>query len=159
MAQDTVRPVLHIGAQQTLVRAAAVEDPQGLPLAIGSHRTTADFFRHSPPFPGELEAAIMMVEDELSRVPALASNEATVLVPAAFMEELRRSAGAVDWAVNSLSLDQVEHLFDLLAALSLGRPAASAGISGAPEFAATLLILRECMHHLKFDAVWLEASI
>lgn len=157
MAPDAVRPVLHIGAQQTLVLAAAVADPQGLPLAMGSSRTAAACFGHSPPFPGELEAAIMVVEDELSRVPALAANQATVVMPAAFIEAIRRSAGLIDGAVNVLSLAQVERLFDLLAALSMGRPAASAGIPADPAFAATLLILRESMHHLKFDSVRLEA--
>jgi hypothetical protein len=154
---DTAQPVLHIGAQQTLVLATAVADPQGLPLAIGSSRTAAACFGHSPPSPGELEAAIMVVEDELYRVPALAANQATVVVPKAFIEAIGRSVGAIDGAVSILSLDQVERLFDLLAALSMGRPAASAGIPADPEFAATLLILRESMHHLKIDSVRLEA--
>lgn len=158
MAHDTVPPALHIGAQQTVVRAVAVADPQGLPLAIGSSRTAAACFGHSPPSPGELEAAIMVVEDELSRVPALAAKQATVVVPAAFIEAIRRSAGLIDGAANVLSLDQVERLFDLLAALSMGRPAARAGIPADPAFAATLLILRESMHHLKFDSVRLEAA-
>jgi hypothetical protein len=69
MAQPTPGPVLHMGAQQTLVLAGAVAEPQGLPLAIGFRRTAVACFRHSPPSPGELEAAIMVVEDELSRVP------------------------------------------------------------------------------------------
>lgn len=158
MAHDTVRPALHIGAQQTLVLTGGVADAQGLPLAIGSSRTAAQCFGHSPPSPGELEAAIMVVEDELSRVPALAANQATVVVPAVFIEALGRSAGAIDGAASILSLDQVERLFDLLAALSMGRPAASAGIPGDPAFAATLLILRESMHHLKFDSIRLEAA-
>lgn len=157
MAPGTVRAVLHLGAQQTLVFAAEVADPQGLPLAIGSRRTAVDCFGHSPPSPGELEAAIMVVEDELHRVPALAAKQATVVVPTGFIAALGRSAGASAGPC-VLSLDQVERLFDLLAAWSMGRPAASAGIPGDPAFAATLLILRESMHHLKFDSVRLEAG-
>ena len=101
----------------------------------------------------------MVVEDELCRVPALAANQATVVVPAAFIEAIGRSAGLIDGAANVLSLDQVERLFDLLAALSMGRPAASAGIPADPAFATTLLILRESMHHLKFDSIRLEAVV
>ena len=152
------QPVLHIGAQQTVVLTGTAADPQALPLAIGSVRTAEDCFGHSPPSPGELEAAIMVVEDELSRVPAMAAAQATVVAPAAFIEAMGRSAGLADGAVSVLSLDQVERLFDLLAALAMGRPAASAGIPADPEFAATLLILRESMHHLKFESVRLAAA-
>lgn len=155
MAHDTVWPVLHIGVQQTIILTGTAAGTQAQSLAIGSVRTAADCFGHSPPSPGELEAAIMVVEDELGRVPALAANQATVVVPAAFIEALGR---VVDGPVKMLSIDQVERLFDLLAALSMGRPAASAGIPADPEFAATLLILRESMHHLKFDAVRLETE-
>ena len=158
MTQDTVWPVLHIGAQQTLVLTGAGVDAHALSLAMGSSRTAAQCFGHSPPSPGELEAAIMVVEDALSRVPALAANQAKVVVPAVFIEAIGRSAGATDGFAGILSLDQVERLFDLLAALSMGRPAASAGIPGDPAFAATLLILRESMHHLKFESVRLEVA-
>ena len=52
-----------------------------------------------------------------------------------------------------MPVDTVERLFDLLAALSQGRPASSAGIPDSPEFAARLLVLREFMHHLGFAEV------
>ena len=156
MAQVWLGPVLHIGAQQTLVLAAAVAAPQGLSLAIGFSQTAVDCFRHSPPSPGELEAAIMVVEDELSRVPALAVDHATVVVPAGFIGAIGQ---AVAGPADVLSLDQVERLFDLLAAWSMGRPAASAGMPDAPEFAATLLILRESMHHLRLASVRLDAVL
>lgn len=160
MTHEAVRrhpAMLHIGAQQTVILTGTSADHQGLPLAMGSVRTAEDCFSHSPPSPGELEAAIMVVEDELSRVPAIAATQAIVVAPAAFIDAIGRSAGLADRAVRVLSLDQVERLFDLLAALSMGRPAASAGIPADPEFAATLLILRESMHHLKFESVRLEA--
>jgi hypothetical protein len=53
-------------------------------------------------------------------------------------------------------VEAVERLFDLLAALSLGRPASSAGIPADGVFAARLLILRELMHHLGFAALQLR---
>jgi hypothetical protein len=51
------------------------------------------------------------------------------------------------------SIDAVERQFDLLTALTQGRPATSAGIPTDIGFAATLLILREFMHHLQFSAI------
>ena len=154
MAHGEARPVLDLGAQQTLVLTATTANAPGLPLDIGFSLTAAQCFGHSPPTPSELEAAIMVVEDELCRVPALSARQATVVVPLSFMVALGR---AIEGSANVLSLDQVERLFDLLAALSMGRPAASAGIPADPAFAATLLMLRESMHHLKFESVRLEA--
>jgi hypothetical protein len=52
-----------------------------------------------------------------------------------------------------LSIDAVEQVFSLLAGYLLGRSASSAGIPGNPAFVATLLILREFMHHLKFSSI------
>lgn len=50
-------------------------------------------------------------------------------------------------------VEAVERLFDLLAAWSLGRPAVVSGIPTDAGFAATLLILREFMHHLHFACI------
>ena len=53
----------------------------------------------------------------------------------------------------TLSLDAVERTFDRLALVINGRPAHFEGIPGGNDFAATLLILREFMHHLQFDEI------
>jgi hypothetical protein len=71
----------------------------------------------------------------------------------ASIRELALIAGVSDQSEMVLSLEAVEQTFDLLASLVLGRPASSAGIPTHLEFAATLLILREFMHHLKFDSI------
>jgi len=47
----------------------------------------------------------------------------------------------------------MEKTFDRLASVSLGRPAAHEGLPDSTAFAATLLILREFMHHLKFASL------
>jgi hypothetical protein len=53
----------------------------------------------------------------------------------------------------SLSLEWVEMLFQRLASGALGDPSALKGLPAGRESAATLLILRELMHHLKFNEV------
>ena len=55
----------------------------------------------------------------------------------------------------TLSLDAVEQWFQRQASASLGHPGAMAGLPGGPAAAATLLILRECMHHLGHASVTL----
>jgi hypothetical protein len=47
----------------------------------------------------------------------------------------------------------MERTFDRLAQVSLGRPASSEGLPASNSFSATLLILREFMHHLQFAGI------
>jgi hypothetical protein len=100
-----------------------------------------------------METAIMAVEDEVIRAGKLLTGHPTLFTRDASIRELALIAGVSDQSEMVLSLEAVEQTFDLLASLVLGRPASSAGIPTHPEFAATLLILREFMHHLKFDSI------
>ena len=143
--------LLHIGADSTTVTAGKGPHVETiLVLAIGTRRTATQLFQHNPPTPGELENAIMRVEDEVNRARTIAASHPTLWTADPAIPELARIAGV---SGSSLSLEAVEGLFDLLAALSLGRPASSAGIPSTPAFAARLLILREFMHHLGFAAI------
>ncbi len=151
--------VLHIGEEQTALATGAGAEPQALlVLAIGSRKTAADFFKHAPPTPGEIESAIMLVEDEVSRARSMLAGDSRLLTTDVAVRELAHIAGVTDGPELMLSLEAVERLFDLLAALSQGRPASSAGIPADTVFAARLLILREFMHHLKFTSITVRAE-
>ncbi|MDO9196376.1 hypothetical protein [Rhodoferax sp.] len=155
----TAITVLHIGEEESAVATGVGAEPDALiVLAIGSRRTAADFFRHTPPTPAELETAIMVVEDEVTRARSMAAGNTTLLTTDAALRELAQIAGVTEESGLILSVDAVERMFDLLAALSLGRPASSAGIPADPAFAATLLILREFMHHLQFEVINIRAG-
>jgi hypothetical protein len=57
-----------------------------------------------------------------------------------------------------MPLEVVERCFDRLAKVVQGSPAAYEGLPQDPTFAATLLILREFMHHRRFASVtWVSA--
>ncbi len=150
----TAITLLHIGEEQTAVATGTgTEADTVLVLAIGSKKTTADFFKHSPPTPGELENAIMVVEDEVSRLRTTTANAPALFAVGPDIREIALAAGVPNQPVMILALDAVEQSFDRLAALTLGRPASRAGIPAGATFAATLLILREFMHHLQFASV------
>lgn len=141
---------LHIGPDGTTLHTDSGET---LRLEIGTHATSAAYFKHQPPTAGEIEHAIQTVEDEVTRARALAARHPLLWTDDPAIADLARLAGVTG---DSLPVAAVEHLFDLLAALSLGRPASSAGIPADVEFAARLLVLRELMHHLGFAAVQLR---
>lgn len=150
----TAITVLHIGEAQTAVATGTSAEPDVvLVLSIGSKRTAADFFKHTPPTPGELENAIVVVEDEVTRLRAITATASTLVTADAVIREIALVAGVPDQSELILALDAVEWTFEQLAAFALGRPASSAGIPANAAFAATLLILREFMCHLQFASV------
>ena len=150
--------VLHVGAQQTEVASGTGPAPAArFNLAIGAGKTAADLFRHAPPTPAELENAIMVVEDALFPLRALASAASVLRADDPALRQIALRAGAADGAEIELPVEAVERLFDRLASLVLGRPASSAGIPADAGFAATLLILREFMHHVKFASIRISA--
>lgn len=149
--------LLHIGAEQTVILSGnGIEPVTQLILAIGAEKTAKDYFRHEPPTPGEIENAIMQVEDEVIRARPVIPRDAILFSADAGIFEIAQLAGLPDQMEAVLSLDAMERVFDRLAALSQGQPASQAGIPTGKVFAARLLILREFMHHLQFESITLK---
>lgn len=148
---------LHIGENWTAVESGAeTESGQALLLKIGASRTSSDFFKHNPPAPLEIENAIMVVEDEVMRAREAARGGTRLYSTDELVDDMARIAGCTDALMNTLTLEQVEELFNQLAARSEGRPASQVAIPDEPRFAASLLILREFMHHLHFDSIQVQ---
>lgn len=142
--------LLHIGAEHTVVLSGHAERPEvTFRLAIGARRTAAAFFRHEPPASHELEQAIDTVEDEVMRARTLSIDGAELVSTAAGLGEWARFADP------TMTLETVEQLFQRLASAALGHPGALAGLPAGREAAATLLILREFMHHLGYPLITL----
>lgn len=153
LPEGTPITLLHIGEQETAVATGVGAEPDKvLRLAIGSQRTAAEFFLHTSPMPGEIENAIQQVEDEVTRAREMIVGHATLVTTDASIREIGHIARGTG-SEREISIEAVEQVFSLLASRSLGRPAASAGIPDSAMFAATLLILREFMHHLRFSSI------
>lgn len=154
VADGVPTTVLHIGAEQTAVASGGgVEPAATLVLAIGSRKTAADYFKHDPPTPGEMENAIMTVEDEVSRARQMTAAGSALFTADAAVREIAHVAGVADQPELILTREAMERTFERLAAVTLGRPASGEEIPAGAAFAATLLILREFMHHLQFSSI------
>lgn len=150
--------VICIGPRQTvLVYGKGLTAEATIALDIGSQKTSSDHFKHSPPTPGEMENAIMNVEDEIARVPASLVAGSSLFSTDAAIRTIAQVAGLADQPVMHLSLADVERTFDRLAYVVEGRPASSEGLPESAEFGATLLILREFMHHLGFPLITIDS--
>ena len=146
--------VLHIGAEKTGVGVGNAPVPQVLlALAIGSEKTARAFFKHTPATPLELETAIETVENEVMRVRPLIPEGTTLYTTDAAVREIALLSGVGDAAQMRLSVEAMERTFDRLTLVAGGRPASHEGLPASTTFAATLLILREFMHHLQFSSI------
>jgi len=133
-------------------------------VAPGWQEIADGSFRHDPPTPYEFEAAIETVEDALMRARTAIPAASVLVASGAALREVAATAGAAG-AVGAgpgtgigLGLDAVEQIFQRLASASLGNPAAAHGLPVGKPFAATVLVLREVMHHLGFAAIVSDTS-
>jgi hypothetical protein len=114
-------------------------------LALGWETLALAHFRNERPSPLELERAIEAVEDELARVPPAAGG-GELQTSDRVIRDIAAAAGVSPASEMIISVAAVEQAFERLAARTPGLPAGR-------EVAATLLILREVMHHLRFRSI------
>ena len=103
-----------------------------------------------------IEHAIAEVEDIMMPWHGKLPSAATLFTDDAAVAELLRWAGMPEdpdsWR---LTTEAVEQLFNRWAALAQGRPASQDPLPTTGRFSATLLVLREWLHHLGFDGITL----
>lgn len=150
--------VLHIGAQQTGPAHGSDREPEAaFGIGVGSQKTADDYFRHAPPTPEELERAIAAVEDEVMRVRMMITSRSALFTTDAAIREIATIAGVPEGPGMAFGLDVMERTFERMAAVVLGRPAIREDLPADAAFVATLLILREVMHHLRFPSITVTA--
>lgn len=135
---------------------------QGVPegsvvLELGAGTVVREAFKGDFPDESRLETAIAAVEDELMKGWPLPAEPRQLSVVDAQLFDVAQASGYRPQPQIELDLQAVEGLFGRLAAVSYGSPAVQQGLPRDAAFAARLLILREVLHHLRFDgAVLLE---
>ena len=150
----TVQTTLQLGTETSTV--LCVEDGQVVlqqELPLGTASLARQWMRHTPPTPLDIEHAIEVTEDVLMPLAAkLARTEQLQLSGSGAALILQGVRAAPDVALH-WSLDEVEDLFNRIAMVSQGRPIGHEALPTAPEFYAAMVIVRECMHHLRFTGV------
>jgi hypothetical protein len=144
---------LHMRDERITLEVLGGHERSAQTIDAGSARKVFERIRHEPATADELESAISDIEDHL--MPALrqlpAPRRLVTSEPEVFrIAELLRSS---DPLTARLELTEIEQLFNRLADVAHGMPAAALGIPADRSFAATLLILREILHHGGFDSV------
>jgi hypothetical protein len=154
----TVQTTLQLGTDTSTV--LCTEDgrvvlEQELPLGTAS--LARQWMRHTPPTPLDIEHAIEQTEDVVMPLAArLVRNQLLELRGPGAALILQGVSAAPD-AVLRWNLDDVEDIFNRIAMVSQGRPAGQEALPTSPEFYAAMVILRECLHHLRFGGVLVDA--
>ena len=154
MPDGTPITVLHIGDQQTLVATGTAAEPDAVfKLPVGSGKTAAEYFHHEPPTPGEMENAIVAVEDAVASARTIISGGTRLFTTDEAIRKIALISGVPDRAELILTRDAMERTFERLTEVILGRPNSREDIPSGVAFASTLLILREFMHHMQFLSI------
>lgn len=144
LAEDNGAPIalLHIGGEHLVLLSGRGLEPETVQrFDLGAARIARRHFRHDPPDMRDIEHAIDAIEDEIMRhgKPAAAAG------PLWSVDAALRAWSAVSGP--TMTMDIVEQWFQRLASVALGQPGAMRGLPAGPQAAATLLVLREFMHH------------
>lgn len=153
----TAQTTLHLGADISSVQCTEdghIVFQQELPLGTAS--LARQWMRHTPPTPLDIENAIEVTEDVVMPLAAklVRTEQLRLRGPGAAL--MLQVVGAAPDAELRWSLEEVEDLFNRIAMVSEGRPSVQEALPTAPEFYAAMVILRECLHHLRFSGVVLE---
>ena len=142
---DTTTLTVETG--RLVLRGAAVgEVTVGLDLG-----QVAALLRHHPPTGAEIERAIDLIEDAVMATGLVQVRRGSLTIadtagPLAAASFIGAPAG--------LGLEEVEAMFQRLAAAASGPSSVLDGVPADPVSACALLVVRELMHHLGFDRLW-----
>jgi hypothetical protein len=152
----TVQAVLSlsVGARESVVTLQTANLPgERWTLPIGTaallSRTGGD------PSPVAIENAIQTVEDQIERFAREVPAGARLVMAAQDLAPLQRGGAIAGLQDGAIARAQIEREFQSLAARSMGAPSERASRFDHPAGDALVLILRECLHHLALDAVYL----
>ena len=150
------RTHIEIGKHETFLATEPLEGGSlEWMLDIGTRALGSGPFKHTPPTALEIETAIEHVENAMMPLLRQLPRGSQLVTSDAAAHELRRLVHEREAGSALLLIDDIEQVFNQIAAVSLGRPVASSGLPPQPDFAAYVLILRETMHHLGFASLML----
>jgi len=153
----TVQTTLQLGTETSTV--LCIEDGHVVlqqELRLGTASLARQWMHHTPPTPLDIEHAIEVTEDVLMPLAAKLARTEQLQLSGSGAELILQGVGAAPDAALHWSLDEMEDLFNRIAMVCHGRPSGQEALPTAPEFYAAMVIVRECLHHLRFAEVVLQ---
>ncbi len=126
-------------------------------LHLGTASLARQWMRHTPPTPLDIEHAIEVTEDVLMPLAAKLARTEQLQLSGSGAALILQGVGATPDAPLHWSLDEMEDQFNRIAMVSQVRPIGHEALPTVPEFYAAMVIVRECLHHLRFGGVMVQA--
>ncbi|MET1115414.1 MAG: hypothetical protein ABWY08_10705 [Comamonas sp.] len=140
------RVTLHLGALQGWL---ALSEDERYDLPLGLHTLAHARFKDQMPDALALERGIEEVEDAIMPASAWLPRPVRLQTRDALLHAIARVAGAGD----ALTREAVEELFDRLVRQAQRAGPVDASLPQEAEWAAGLLVLRECLHHWQVEEI------
>ncbi|GKX54542.1 hypothetical protein SOASR030_06540 [Leminorella grimontii] len=140
---------LLINDEETIVKMPDSE----IRMPIGAKRLSHFQLQHEPALAAELELGIEIVEDVIMPERKKLAGEIALTTDSAVIRRIPTLTAINSTRENYVSVEQVEDVFNQLADIVNGSPALRKAIPYDAEFTATLLIVRELLHHWNVDHI------
>ena len=145
---------LEFGDAISAIAIGAQSEPeQVIRLQIGPGDLARKYFHAARPDERAIEAAIAEVEEVIMPLRSLVPRDSRCATGDPRIIRIAEALQVPPAAWICLSTDVVEHGFNRWVSIALGRPATQDTIPMDPDFAASLLVLREWLHHLSFAKI------
>jgi hypothetical protein len=144
---------LHLRDERIMLEVLGGHKRGAQAIDAGSARKVLERIRHEPATADELESAISDIEDDLMPAIGQLPTHRRLVTSEPGVLRIAKLLGSPDPSAARLELAEIEQLFNRLADVAYGMPAAALGILTDRSFAATLLIVREVLHHGGFASV------
>ena len=129
---------------------ARSEPERVIRLHLGLGDLARKYFQAARPGESAIEAAIAEVEEVIMPLRPLVPRDSRCVTADPRVMRIAELLQAPPEPWLCLNTDAVEQGFNRWVSIALGRPATQDTIPMDPEFAASLLVLREWLHHLGF---------
>jgi hypothetical protein len=126
-------------------------------IAVGFELMTAQHFSKLPLDAMALERAIEWTEDRI-QLGRIAVPKGAILCTQADDVRMLAAVAGLDQTTPTLHVDAVENVFSRLVLQAFGQAAPQQALPDIARTFATVVLLRELMHHLGFDHIQVKAK-
>ena len=129
-----------------------------LRIAFSHADMEARFFKNGQLTPGLLERAIEWVEDHIQAAHPHWPEGAKLFTKEADLQTLASVAGVSESEQRVLHVDAVEQTFSRLVMQAMGQIPHQEALPYSARVFASVVFVRELMHHLHFPQIWVHRS-
>jgi hypothetical protein len=145
---------LEFGDAGSAIAVGAQSEPERvIRVSVGPGELARKYFRNARPGESAIESAIAEVEDLIMPMRPLVPRHSRCATGDPRVSRIAEVLQVPPEPWRCLRTDAVEQCFNRWVAIALGRPATQDTIPMDPEFAASLLLLREWLHHFSFENI------